>query len=281
MPTLYMLLATLLWGASYIFIKVALQAMHPSVFIFFRFLIASLCFLPVLAFYKPQFKPLDIIRGAKLGLLLVGISFFQTIGMQTISASVSAFLTGTSIVFVLIIKLIIQKKLPRLSDVSVVLVCIVGLALVTGSAGVTWGVGVFYTLICAFFAALHTYVLSEYASKSNFLVLTLCQLVILPVIAVIYAVVLDGGLDVNFQPITWGTVILCAGLCTTIAFVMQTYAQQHLTAFKAAIILTLEPVFATLFARITLAEVLHPQFYLGACLILGAIILMSIRLERV
>jgi drug/metabolite transporter (DMT)-like permease len=70
-------------------------------------------------------------------------------------------------------------------------------------------------------------------------------------------------------------------LCTTIAFVMQTYAQQHLTAFKAAIILTLEPVFATLFARITLAEVLHPQFYLGACLILGAIILMSIRLERV
>jgi drug/metabolite transporter (DMT)-like permease len=281
MPTLCMLLTTLLWGASYIFIKIALQAMHPSAFIFFRFLIASLCFLPVLAFYKPKFKRLDMIRGATLGLLLVGINFFQTIGMQTISASVSAFLTGTSIVFVLVIKFMVQKKLPRLLDVSMVLVCVVGLALVTGSAGVTWGVGVLYTLICAFFAALHTYVLSDYASKSNVLVLTLCQLVTLPVIAVVYAGALDGDLRMPTSPIIWSTVVLCAVFCTTVAFGMQTYAQKHLTAFKAAIILTLEPVFTTFFARVTLDEILRPQFYLGAFMILGAIILMTVRLERI
>jgi drug/metabolite transporter (DMT)-like permease len=276
-----MLLATLLWGASYIFIKISLQAMHPSTFMFFRFLIASLCFLPVLAFYKPRFKRLDIIRGATLGLLLVGINFFQTIGMQTISASVSAFLTGTSIVFVLFIKLIIQKKLPHLLDVGIVLVCVAGLALVTGNAGATWGTGVLYTLICAFFAALHTYVLSDYASKSDALVLTLFQLVILPAVAVVYAVVLDGGLDINLQPITWGGVVLCAVFCTTIAFWMQTYAQKHLTALKAAIILTLEPVFTTLFARIALGETLYSQFYLGAFMILGAVVFMNIRLGRI
>jgi drug/metabolite transporter (DMT)-like permease len=276
-----MLLATLLWGASYIFIKISLQAMHPSTFMFFRFLIASLCFLPVLAFCKPRFKRLDIIRGATLGLLLVGINFFQTIGMQTISASVSAFLTGTSIVFVLFIKLIIQKKLPHLLDVGIVLVCVAGLALVTGNAGATWGTGVLYTLICAFFAALHTYVLSDYASKSDALVLTLFQLVILPAVAVVYAVVLDGGLDINLQPITWGGVVLCAVFCTTIAFWMQTYAQKHLTALKAAIILTLEPVFTTLFARIALGETLYSQFYLGAFMILGAVVFMNIRLGRI
>lgn len=281
MPTLCMLLATLLWGASYVFIKMALQAMHPSSFIFFRFLIASLCFLPVLAFYQPKLRRLDIIRGVKLGLLLVGINFFQTIGMQTISASVSSFLTGTSIVFVLLIKLIVQKQLPRWLDVITILVCVAGLGLVTGNTGATWGIGVFYTLVCAFFAALHTYVLSDYAAKSNALVLTLFQLAILPVIAVVYTVALDGDLYVPAQPITWGAVVFCAVFCTTLAFWMQTYAQQYLTVFKAAMILTLEPVFTTLFAQITLDEVIRPQFYLGAFLILGAIILMNIRLERI
>jgi drug/metabolite transporter (DMT)-like permease len=281
MPTLCMLVATLLWGASYVFIKTALEAMHPGTFIFFRFLIAALCCLPALGFYKPKFRRLDMVRGAKLGLLLVGIHFFQTIGMQTISASVSAFLTGVSIVFVVLIKLIVHQQLPRWLDVSVVLLCVVGLGLVTGGAGVTWGIGVLYTLICAFFAALHTYVLSDYASTSNALVLTLFQLVILPVVAVAYTVVVDGALHVPTQPMAWGAVVLCAIFCTTVAFGMQTYAQKHLTVFKAATILTLEPVFTTLFARLTLDEVLRPQFYLGACILLGAILIMNMRLERI
>jgi len=113
------------------------------------------------------------------------------------------------------------------------------------------------------------------------LVLTLFQLFILPVVAVVYAVALDGDLYVPIQPVTWVAVVFCAVFCTTLAFWMQTYAQQYLTVFKAAIILTLEPVFTTLFARLTLDEVLHPQFYLGASLVLGAVIFMNIRLERV
>lgn len=280
MPMLCMMLVTLIWGVSYIFIKISLQEMSPSTFIFFRFLIASVCLLPVFAFYRPKFKRLDVIRGTILGLLLVGINFLQTVGMQTISASLSAFLTGVSIVFVFLIKLIVQKQLPRLLDVGMVLVCVVGLGLVTGSAGVTWEAGVVYTLLCAFFVALHTYVLSDYAAESDALVLTLLQMGVLAVISGFCALAVDGDVRMPTQAATWWALMLCAVLCSTIAFGMQTYAQKYITAFKASVILMLEPVFTTFFAQIMLDEVLRPQFYVGACMILGAIALMNVRLER-
>jgi len=162
-----------------------------------------------------------------------------------------------------------------------VVVCVVGLGLVTGSTETKWEVGVFYTLLCAFFAALHTYVLSDYASESNALVLTLTQLVIVSVIAAVGTITSHGSLYVTASPMIWGAVAMSAVLCTAIAFGMKTYAQRYISSFKAALILTLEPIFATLFAWATLGEVLRPQFYLGACLILGAILLMNIRLKNI
>lgn len=281
MPTLLMILTTLIWGASYIFIKIALQEMLPSTFIFLRFLIASIFILPMFIFYRPQFKRLDMLRGAILGLLLVGINLFQTMGMQTISASLSAFLTGISVVFVLLIKLIVQKRLPRLLDLLMVLACVSGLGLVTGSFGVVWGRGVWYTLVCSLFVALHTYVLSDYASEGDPWILTLLQMVVMSVTTACFAVALDGDVCLPTQPTTWWALVLCALLCSTIAFGMQSYAQQYISAFKASVILTLEPIFTVFFARFTLDEVLNLQFYIGASIILAAILLMNVRLERI
>jgi drug/metabolite transporter (DMT)-like permease len=276
MPTLCMILVTIIWGASYIFIKIALQEMSPSTFIFFRYSIASICMLPVLVFYRPKFKRLDVIRGTILGLLLVAINFFQTVGMQTISASLSSFLTGVSVVFVLLIRLIIQKQVPKLLDVVMVSACIAGLALVTGSSGVTWEAGVFYTLLCAFFVALYTYALSNYAAEGDALALTLLQMAVLAVVSGFFALVFDGDLRLPTQAVTGWSLLLCAICCSTMAFGMQTYAQKYISAFKASVILTLEPIFTVFFARLTLDEVLQPQFYVGACMILGAITLMNV-----
>ncbi len=276
-----MIFATLIWGASYIFIKIALQEMLPSTFIFLRFLIASILILPTFTFHRPQFKRLDMIRGVILGLLLVGVNLFQTMGMQTISASLSAFLTGISVVFVLLIKLIVQKRLPRILDALIVLACVGGLGLVTGSSEVVWGCGVWYTLVCSFFVALHTYVLSDYASEGDPWVLTLLQMVVMSVVTACFAFVLDGDVCLPTQPATWWALILCAALCSALAFGMQAYAQQYISAFKASIILMLEPIFTVLFARFTLDEVLNAQFCIGASIILAAILLMNVRLERI
>lgn len=280
-PIVLMVLAAFIWGASYIFIKIALQEMRPSTFIFLRFLLASCFVLPGCAYYSHKVNRLDIVRGTILGLCLVGINFFQTIGMQTISASLSAFLTGTAVVFVLFVKLFLQKELPSWSDLVIVLACMLGLGLITEGSGVVWNRGVCYTLLCACFAALHTYFLSDYAAGSDPFVLTLLQMAVLAVVAAPFVVALDGNFVLPTRPITWLVLLLCACLCSAVAFGLQTYAQQYIDAFQAAIILTLEPLFTLFFAQLSLGEVFQPKFYVGAGLILSVVVLAHVRLKHI
>ncbi len=280
MPTLLLILATIFWGASFIFMKVALQEINPTSFIFFRFCIASLCMLP-LAFFKKGVKRIDLLRGIKLGLLSGSIMFLQTIGLQTITASISAFLTGFAVVFVLAIKFIIQSKMPRFSDIITALVCIAGLGLMTGSHGLTWEPGVLYTLGCAFFVALYAYALSEYVDKNNFIVLTLLQMIVITLVAATFSFVLGINIQIPSKPATWEAILFCAVFCSAAGFWIQAYAQHYLSVFKTSMILTLEPVFATLFSCLVLGEVLHMQFYIGVTMLLGAILFINRRLEQV
>ena len=280
-PIALMVLATFIWGASYIFIKVALQEMQPSTFIFLRFLLAFFFMLPGCTYFSYKVNRLDVIRGTVLGLFLAGINFFQTIGMQTISASLSAFLTGTAVIFVLFIKLLLQKKLPCQSDWVIVMACILGLWLMTGSSGIVFNKGVWYTLLCACFVALHTYFLSDYAVGSDPFVLTLLQMAVLAVVVAPLVITLDSTLYLPTRPITWAALLLCAFFCSAVAFGLQSYAQQYIDAFQAAIILTLEPLFTLLFAQWSLGEAFQPRFYVGAGLLLSVVVLAHIRLKNI
>ncbi|MEM7055587.1 MAG: DMT family transporter, partial [Bacteroidota bacterium] len=167
MPTLFIIIATLFWGASLPLGKLALQDIHATAFLFFRFSLATISMLPVLVWYKAAFKRRTIIQGVNLGLLQVGIMFLQTLGLKTISPSLSGFLTGFSIVFVLVIRFIIRRRTPSFIDIGSSLTCLIGLALLTRSYGLAWEPGVLYTLSCALFVALYAYALDEYLLTSN------------------------------------------------------------------------------------------------------------------
>ncbi|MEM9417368.1 MAG: DMT family transporter [Bacteroidota bacterium] len=280
MPTLFLILATLFWGASFMLIKIALREIPPFAFIFFRFLSASACLLPSLGYLQEKVNGQDLIRGAGIGLFLGGLIIFQTLGLQTVTASVSAFLTGFSVVFMLVIRFFVQRRLPSFLDIIATLACVWGLGLVTHSHGLTWEPGVRYSLLAALFMALHTQALAVYANSSSLSVLTLVQMLVITLLAGLAALASEGKLQVPTQASTWGAILGCAVLCTALTFWIQAYAQQHLSALKVSMILTLEPVFATLFAWLFLGETLQLSFYLGAGLILGAIGLINWRLQE-
>ena len=280
MPTLLLILATIFWGASFMLIKIALREMPPFAFIFFRFLIAAVCLLPSLGYLQGKINNKDVARGAGLGLLLGGLIIFQTLGLQTVTASVSAFLTGFAVVFMLAIRFFVQKKLPNFFDIMATMACVCGLGLVTQSHGLTWELGVLYSLLAALFMALHIQALAVYANSSQLGLLALIQMVVLATLAGFAALAFEGGMQVPVQASTWGGILGCAVFCTALAFWIQAYAQQHLSALKVSMILTLEPVFATLFAWWYLDETLQLSFYLGAGLILGAIGLINWRLQE-
>lgn len=280
MPTALFTLATLFWGVSFIFIKVALNEVSPLSFIFFRFLIASVSLLPLLRYQREKIGAQDLHKGIQLGCLLGAVMFFQTIGIQTINASTAAFLVSFSTVFVLMIRFWRQKKLPSLLDLSAALVCIGGLSLVTRSHGITWELGVFYILLAAFFMALYIYAIEAYIDSVSLTAVTLVQMLLLTLMAGLAAFALEGRLQVPMQTSTWGSIIAAAVLCSSLAFGIQAYAQQYLSAFKIAMLTTLEPIFATIFSWLFLGEVLYSSFYIGATLILGAILVINWRLKE-
>ncbi|MEL6153078.1 MAG: DMT family transporter [Bacteroidota bacterium] len=280
MPTLFLMLATVFWGASSILIKLALQEVHPIVFVFFRFLVATLCLLPALFFVRKRLSVQDLRRGVLLGILLGGIMVLQTMGLKTVAASVSAFLLGFSVIFVLAIRFVVQRQLPGLRDMVTALICLAGLGFVTQSHGLLpWDCSVSYTLVSALCIALHTCTLSAYASSSNLWFLTWLQMATLSLLTALPVFTTGIALQLPTQATTWWSILFCAVFCSAGGFGIQAYAQQHLRAFKVSMILTLEPVFTTIFSWLLLGEVLQGSFYVGATMILGAIVLANWRLQ--
>ena len=278
MPALFMIIATLLWGASFLFIKLALQDIHATAFLFFRFSMATISMLPGLVLYKIAFKQRAVIQGVKLGLLQVGIMLLQTLGLKTISPSLSGFLTGFSIVFVLAVRFIVRRRIPSFVDIISSLTCLAGLALLTYSYGLSWEPGVLYTLGCAFFVALHTYALDHYLLTSNTMVLTFIQMLTLAVIAGLLSFLL-GNIQLPTQAVTWGSIVFCGIFCSSLAFLLQALSQQPLGVFKVSMFLMLEPVFATILSYWVLGETLYTHFYIGAAMILGSIAIINLRLK--
>ena len=281
MPVIYMIVATILWGGSFLLTKLALQHMSATNFLFLRFAVAAVFLLPGLVWYGTPFKQRTVIQGIWLGLLQVGMMFLQTLGLATISPTLSAFLSGFFIVFVLFIRFIVQGVFPSIIDLFSSLLCLSGLALLTRSYGLGWELGVLYTLGAAFFVALHTYVLDEYASAGNPTLLTFMQMLTLTAFTGVVSLLAGDSIQIPTQLVSWGAILFCGIFCSSVAFWLQACAQQHLGAFQIAMLLMLEPVFATILTCGILGEQLSLQAYIGIAMILGAITIINIRLKEI
>ena len=280
MPTLLMILVTVVWGASFLFIKLALEEISTISFIFLRFLVATISMLPVF-FSSAPFQSKEIKKGLILGALQIGIIFLQTWGLETISTSLSGFLTGFYIVFVLIIKFRLQKKVPNLLDTIASLMCITGLGLLTHSFKITNGLGVCYTLGSAFFVAIFIYAVDRYATDSNSLTLTFIQMLSITLFSGSLFLIPGNILQIPSNLMTWISIIFCGVFCSSIAFWWQNLAQRRLGPFKVSIILMLEPVFCTVFGYYLLDEKLYIESYIGIIMIFISIGAINLRLNKI
>ena len=279
MSTLLMVIATLFWGASFLLTKLALQEISAVNFMFLRFIVAIISMLPVLVFSRIKFTKQLIKQGLILGVIQIGIMFLQIIGLETISASLSGFLSGFYIVFVLIIRFFIQKRLPHITDIFTCSICLGGLALLTHSFEITNGIGIIYTLGCAFCMALYIYVL-DVNSDNDPILLTFMQMLSLAAFPGLLYLLPGISFKIPTNLITWVAIIFCGICCSSIAFWLQNKAQKNLGAFKVSIILMLEPVFCTILSYFILGEKLYTESYIGIAMILGSIAVINLRLKQ-
>jgi drug/metabolite transporter (DMT)-like permease len=209
-----------------------------------------------------------------LGVVL-GLGYItQTYGLQYASATVSGFITGMFVVFTPVMSwLILGKKVNRNTILAVVLAT-VGLALLS-LHGWSVGTGELLTLTCAVFFAVHIVGLGEWSVKYDPYGFALLQIATVAVIAL--AVALPGGIKLPPDASTWETVGITAVFATAAAFLVQTWTQSLVPAVTAAIIMTMEPVFAGIFGVLFGKNQLTVQIIFGAVCVLTAMLMVALK----
>lgn len=272
-PTLALVGVTAIWGSTFVVVKDAVEKMPVTDFLTWRFALAALAMLLLRPRSVASLGTTGRRAGVLVGLALGTGYLLQTLGLQHTSAAVSGFITGMFVVLTpLGAAVLLRTPPPALSWVAVA-VATVGLGLLS-LQGFSVGIGELLTLGCAAAFALHIVGLGQWASSYDAFGLAVVQLLTTAALCAVVAV--PGGLAMPPDASVWGALVLTALAATALAFVVQTWAQAHLSPTRAAVVMTMEPVFGGIFAVLLAGEVLGPRTLAGAALVLVAMVLTEV-----
>lgn len=262
------------WGMAFVVMKDAIQRQSVNNFLFTRFLLAVLVMIAL----KPHIiKKIDrdlLLRASSAGVFL-GLGYiFQTLGLARTGAAITGFVTGLYVVFTpLLAYFFLKERLTRLIW-GCVFLATMGLGLLS-IHGFSVGVGEMLVLASAIFFAAHIIALGKWSNGRDVYAMTIVQLAMCALLAGLASI--PDGYSAPPDSGVWAVVAFTAVFCTAIAFVIQTWSQAHMTTTKVAVILTMEVVFAAIFAVIFGGERLTLQATLGGVMVLSSMLIIVLK----
>lgn len=272
---LALLLSVLIWGTTFALMKDALNGIKPLNFIFLRFTLAFLVLAAINWHKLKKITPRLLKMGLYLGLALTGGYVFQISGLTITTASKAGFITGLSVVIVPVLTTIYYKKLPPVPVVSGVFLAVIGLLLLNYDGAWVFNFGDLLVFFCALSFGLHIFLVGQFVQHEDPALLTMIQIGVVAIIAGVGAG-FTGDLHVAFSQKIWWGIAYMAVMATGFTFLVQNWAQQFTSAVRTAIIFSMEPVFAMIFAYFLLAEPIGRQSLLGGGAILVGMLLAEI-----
>jgi len=258
---------TLVWGSTFIVVKDGLTGVGPFEFIALRFGIA--CLALALAFSRRlrALKPAAWRAGLVIGIFLFLGYAFQTTGLLYTSASRAGFITGLSVLIVPILaRAVLGQGIGKGVGIGVVFSTL-GLWFLSADGSFRFGVGDLLVLGCAVAFAAHIVSISAYAPRYDPIGLAIVQTGVVTVLAIVLSLGFERQLSLPSGPSLSAAVY--TGLLGSAAVLgIQTSVQRYTSASHAALIFSLEPVFAALFAFLLAGERLGLAGLFGGGLIL-------------
>ncbi len=265
---LALLVASFVFGATFVVVKSAVEQVPPLTFVAWRFLLGAVL---LSLFALPRGSKIWW-HGALAGLALFSGYAFQTAGLTATSASNSALITGLYVVITPFLAALFARRPPGWWSVGAAALSFGGLILITGANGLSFERGDLLTLACAFSFSAHIVILSRLARYHPVVPFTTVQLAVTSALAFPAALLIEGPI---LPPSSvWGALLITGIGASAGCFVLQIWAQTVVGATTAAVVLAAEPAFAVATAWVVLGERLTVAGWTGAALILVAIFIV-------
>jgi drug/metabolite transporter (DMT)-like permease len=278
LATIGLLVMTAVWGSTFVLIKGVVGRMPVADFLAVRFAVAAIAMFAVFHRQVARLERRKLWRGALLGAVYGAGQLLQTWGLSLISPSVSGFVTGMYVVFTPILAtILLRQRTPPVVWVAVTLATL-GLALLSLN-GFSVDAGVWLTLLSALLYGLHIVGLGHWSRPDEAIGLSVIQMVMIALVCLL-ATAGHGGPTLPPDRDAWIATLYMALVAGAGAMLMQTWAQAHLPAARAAIVMTTEPVFAAGFAVALGVDALSWRMLVGGGLVLAAMYLVELMPRR-
>jgi drug/metabolite transporter (DMT)-like permease len=270
---LEMIIATIIWGSTFIVIKQSLIDVHAITLNFYRFMLAAVVVGSVLMFLRKNLWQ-HVREGFVLGGLLFVFYITQTLALYSISASNSGFIVGMSVIFVLVFGVILGHEKLHLNNFVAIALVGVGLWNITGGVhGIT--AGELLTILSAISFALYVLYANKVVKRCDIWVLNFQQFLFVALASLATILVFKLPFNISSSHAVYGVIYLSL-FATMLAYGLQLRVQKIILPVACAIILALEPIFGAVFAWFIGGEVLTSRGMMGGFLIVFAIIFSQV-----
>ena len=270
----YLLLASIVWGASFVVTKDTLEFLTPLWQLALRMLVAA---VPALFFgwrLRRLWNRKVLVQGILLGIIFFGALLPQNIGMSYTSASKSGFLTGTYVAFIPVISICMRKKVSK-NQVVAAVVGMIGIACLTLNGAYILERGDLLLLLCGFGYAVHILYIDR-CDGSHPLLVHVIQIITVAVLSTIVAVIWEPIPAMTQMPMRPVLGLLYCGIFEVfLGFFLQLMGQNETDPSQASIIVSMECLWSALFAILFLGESLGWQMILGGACIFGGTVIAA------
>ncbi len=266
-----MLITAMIWGTAFVAQRIGMDNIGPFLFTGLRFALGALALLPLVIYqgrtaarHEPFLQRGLILGGLSMGLALtLGINL-QQVGLLFTSVTNSGFITGLYVIVGPLLGLAIGHK-TGLGTWLGAFLAVAGMALLSIGEDFTVASGDWIQLAGAFVWGVHVLLVSFFVSRHDAIRLAFLQFATCAVVSLLLALIFE---DINPASI-WlaGPALIYGGLfAVAVGYTLQVVAQKHAIASHAAIILSLEAVFAAIAGALFLEESLTLRGYMGCVL---------------
>lgn len=285
-----LLFNTLIWGGTFALIKNAFNDISPLLFLGLRFGFAALVFLPFVYSSLKKTNKQTLIAGSILGFFYFTGFAAQSAGLNITTATKSGFITGTFVVFIPILQLIIERRKPKWFNLFSVMLVLVGLIMLSSKGenvleflsqlGNDFNLGDLLTLLCALLFAFQVVYVDVFTKKYDYLPMVFIQLLITGlggfILSYLFSVTSLEPIKLTISNNLIFAILYTSIFASIIATIIQLKFQKNVSPTKAGIIFSIEPIFAAVFAYFLLNEKISNFGLMGCVLIFIGVVVSEV-----